>query len=249
MPQPAATATGLSDVGFNPKRLSPGISAPASTKGQGPDDATLVRALLAAAMPAHGSVDAVADVCLSRFGSYAGLLSAPPTELRTLSGLGPHALSAIRLMHEAALRLVRARIDQRDVLADQSAVIDYLAAVLSRERIEQFRLLFLDQERRLIADEAQARGTVNHTPVYPREVAHRAVEHGAATVILVHNHPTGDPTPSEADLVMTRQIVAACAAIGVGVTDHIIMGNGRWLSFAERGLIDQATASASSGSV
>jgi len=205
-----------------------------------PDDATLIAALMSYAMPSHEDPRALAQACLARFGSFAALLSAPTREIRTIAGLGPHALSAVRLVQDAALRIVRARLDDGDILDGRDSMIAYLAAVLSRESIEQFRVLFLDPQRRLIADEAQARGTVNHTPVYPREVARRALEHGAQAIVLVHNHPSGDPTPSEADIAMTRQIVVACDVIGVTVADHIIMGNGRWTSFAEAGLLPQA---------
>jgi DNA repair protein RadC len=113
----------------------------------------------------------------------------------------------------------------------------YLTAALSRERVEQFRILFLDNRNRLLADEAQARGTVNHTPVYPREVAKRALELHATALILVHNHPSGDPTPSRADIAMTGEIKAALAVLSVVVHDHIIVGNGIWLSFRKEGLL------------
>jgi DNA repair protein RadC len=113
----------------------------------------------------------------------------------------------------------------------------YLSAVLARERIEQFRILFLDDEDRLLADEAQARGTVNHTPVYPREVARRALELDAAALVLVHNHPSGDPTPSREDLAMTKQVADALRVVGIAVRDHLIVGNGRWTSFRREKLL------------
>ena len=113
----------------------------------------------------------------------------------------------------------------------------YLNAAMAREKVEQFRILFLDNKNRLLADEAQARGTVNHTPVYPREVVRRAVELQADAIVLVHNHPSGDPTPSREDLSMTTQVCDACAVMGVGVRDHLIIGNGRWTSFRDEGLL------------
>jgi DNA repair protein RadC len=113
----------------------------------------------------------------------------------------------------------------------------YLNAAIARERVEQFRILFLDNRNRLLADEAQARGTVNHTPVYPREVVKRALELNASAIILVHNHPSGDPTPSHDDIVMTRQITEAAGTVSVLVHDHIIVGNGRWTSFRREGLL------------
>jgi DNA repair protein RadC len=115
--------------------------------------------------------------------------------------------------------------------------MDYLNAQLSREPVEQFRVLFLDNRNRLLADEAQQRGTVNHTPVYPREVAKRALELRASAIIVVHNHPSGDPTPSRDDIAMTQQIKAAVGALSIVLHDHVIVGRGRWLSFRKEGLL------------
>ena len=201
-----------------------------------PDQALLSR-YLALVMPACGTVDALAAVALTRFGSLAGLLAAPVRELRGVAGFGTHSLAAIKLLHEAALRLARARMQGRSILADRAGLLDYLTSILARERIEQFRILFLDDQDRLLADEAQARGTVNHTPVYPREVVRRALELSAQAIILVHNHPSGDPTPSREDLAMTRQVVDACAVMRIEVRDHLIVGNGRWTSFRNEGLL------------
>ncbi len=200
-------------------------------------DQALLSGILRLVMPACGDVEALAGKALTRFGSFAGLLAAPVRELRGVSGFGTHSLAAIKLLHEAALRLARARMEETPVLADRAGLLDYLTAVLARERIEQFRILFLDVEGRLLADEAQARGTVNHTPVYPREVVRRAVELQAHAIVLVHNHPSGDPTPSREDLSMTTQVCDACAVMGVLVRDHLIIGNGRWTSFRDEGLL------------
>jgi DNA repair protein RadC len=126
---------------------------------------------------------------------------------------------------------------EKPVLNNWDRLMDYLNAALAREKIEQFRILFLDSKNRLIADEAQARGTVNHTPVYPREVIKRALELHATALILVHNHPSGDPTPSRADIEMTGEIMAAGAVLSVVVHDHLIIGNGRHLSFRREGLL------------
>ena len=123
------------------------------------------------------------------------------------------------------------------MLADWPKLMDYLGAVLCRERTEQFRILFLDNRNRLLADEAQGRGTVNHTPVYPREVVKRALELHATALILVHNHPRGDPSPSRDDAEMTKAIAQAAQALGVAVHDHVIIGNGRWFSFRQQGLL------------
>jgi DNA repair protein RadC len=125
----------------------------------------------------------------------------------------------------------------RPVLNNWDRLLSYLTAALTRERVEQFRILFLDTRNRLIADEAQARGTVNHTPVYPREVVKRALELQATALILVHNHPSGDPTPSRADLEMTQEIKAAATSLGIVLHDHLVVGNGRHLSFRREGLL------------
>ncbi len=200
-------------------------------------DPELLTVLLGAAMPAREDPGTLADEALARFGSFAGLLAAPLRELQGFAGFGMHSLAAIKLLHEAALRLSRARMQNETVLADAPRLIGYLTAVLAREKIEQFRILFLDEEDRLIADEAQARGTVNHTPVYPREVVRRAIELAASAIILVHNHPSGDPTPSREDLAMTGQVVEAAGVLGIAVRDHVIVGNGSWTSFREQGLL------------
>lgn len=201
-----------------------------------PDQALLVR-YLRMVMPASDTIDTLAAAALTRFGSFAGLLAAPVRELRGIAGFGTHSLAAIKLLHEAALRLARSRMEGRPILADRAGLLDYLTAILARERIEQFRILFLDNQDRLLADEAQARGTVNHTPVYPREVVRRALELSAHAIILVHNHPSGDPTPSREDVAMTKQVADACAVMRIGVSDHLIVGNGRWTSFRDEGLL------------
>ena len=200
-------------------------------------DADLLTLLLGSAMPAREDPAALAGEAVARFGSFAALLAAPLPELQGFHCFGSHSLSAIKLLHETALRLSRERMQGAVVLADPARLIGYLTAVLAREKIEQFRILFLDEADRLIADEAQARGTVNHTPVYPREVVRRAIELEAAAIILVHNHPSGDPTPSREDLAMTTQVVEAAAVLGIVVRDHVIVGNGRWTSFREAGLL------------
>ena len=199
------------------------------------DDPALMTALLSLVLPTDPAV--LAARMVARFGSFAAVLSAPVLELEAVSGLGPHSVAAIKLIHATALRAAQADLMHRPVLDDMKRLTDYLAAVLARERIEQFRILFLDEARRLIADEAQARGTVNHTPVYPREVVRRAIELRASHLILVHNHPSGDPTPSREDVEMTGMVRAAAAMLGVEVQDHIIVGNGQWTSFREAGLL------------
>ena len=198
-------------------------------------DGVLLADLLALVLLAD--TEAVAARAILRFGSFAAVLAAPERDLRTVRGLGTHGIAAIKLVHAAAIRLARAGVIGLPVLDGWDGLIAYLTTVLARERIEQFRILFLDTAGRLRADEAQARGTVNHTPVYPREVVRRAMELEAAAIILVHNHPSGDPAASPEDIEMTERIRDAADAVGVTVRDHVIIGNGRWLSFRTEGLL------------
>ena len=206
---------------------------------RGPDalaDYELLEMLLYFAMP-KGDTKPLAKALINRFGSFAGVLAAPQQTLLDTRGLGPHSVAAIKLVQAAAIRMSRAEVMERPVLSNWDRLIDYLHAVMAREKIEQFRVLFLDPKNRLIADEAQARGTVNHTPVYPREVVKRALELHATALILVHNHPSGDPTPSRADIEMTREIRQAAAILSITLHDHLIVGNGRFLSFRQEGLL------------
>ena len=184
-----------------------------------------------------GDTKPLAKELINRFGSFARALCAPTHERLEARGLGVHSVAALKLVQEAAVRLARAEVMDQPVLNNWDRLMDYLNAVLAREKIEQFRILFLDPRNRLIADEAQARGTVNHTPVYPREVVKRALELHATALILVHNHPSGDPTPSRDDIDMTREIRSAAQVLGVVLHDHVIVGNGRWLSFRREGLL------------
>ncbi len=199
-------------------------------------DVELMARLLAFVLPTDGR--STADAAIQRFGSFAAVLAAPDLELRQVAGLGNHSRAAIKLVHAAAVRLARAGVTGQPVLEDSERLMAYLTTALARERIEQFRILFLDDRGMLKADEVQATGTVNHTPVYPREVVRRALELAACSLVLVHNHPSGDPTPSRDDLEMTRQIQEAATALSITVRDHLIIGNGRWLSFREAGLLD-----------
>lgn len=185
-----------------------------------------------------GDTKPLAKTLINQFGSFAAVLAAPQRELMATRGLGPHSVAALKLVQASALRLARAEVMQRPILNNWDRLMDYLNAVLARERIEQFRVLFLDPRNRLIADEAQARGTVNHTPVYPREVVKRALELHATALVLVHNHPSGDPSPSRDDIEMTREVRDAGRILSIVLHDHIIVGNGRWLSFRREGLLD-----------
>ena len=179
----------------------------------------------------------LARALLSRFGSFARVIAAPVQDLLAVEGLGEAGVAALKSVQAAALRLLRAEVIDQPVLNNWDRLMAYLNAGMSRERVEQFRVLFLDNRNHLLADEAQQRGTVNHTPVYPREVAKRALELHATALILVHNHPSGDPTPSRDDIAMTQQIKAAALALSIVLHDHIVVGNGRWLSFRREGLL------------
>lgn len=205
----------------------------------GPDalaDHELLEMVLYLALPRRDT-KALARALLGRFGSFAGTIAAPLEDLRRIDGLGDAAAAALKTVQAAALRLARAEVVDRPVLTNWDRLMEYLNAVMARERVEQFRVLFLDNRNRLLADEAQGRGTVNHTPVYPREVVKRALELHATAIILVHNHPSGDPTPSRADIDTTREIAEAGRAMSVALHDHVIVGNGRWLSLRQEGLL------------
>ena len=205
----------------------------------GPDavaDHELLEMVLFLALPRRDTKP-IARALLNRFGSFAAAISASAPDLRSVEGLGDAGVAALKLVQAAAHRLVRAEVKDRPVLGDWQRLMDYLGAVLSRERIEQFRILFLDSRNRLLADEAQSRGTVNHTPVYPREVVKRALELHATAIILVHNHPSGDPAPSRDDIEMTKAIAQAAKVLSVSLHDHVIIGNGRWFSFRREGLL------------
>ena len=208
----------------------------------GPDavaDHELLEMVLFLALPRRDTKP-IARALLTRFGSFAAVISAPLADLRRVEGLGDAGAAALKLVQAAAHRLVRAEVQDRPLLNDWQRLMDYLGAVLSRERTEQFRILFLDGRNRLLADEAQSRGTVNHTPVYPREVVKRALELHATAIILVHNHPSGDPAPSPEDRAMTKAIQQAATLLSVALHDHVIVGNGRWFSFRQHGLLGDA---------
>ncbi|WP_246329523.1 RadC family protein [Chthonobacter rhizosphaerae] len=161
---------------------------------------------------------------IREFGSFAEVLGAPEARLARVSGIGPKTALSLKVIHAAAQRIARGAVLKRPVLSSWAAVLDYCRAAMAFEEKEQFRILFLDKKNAVIADEVQQTGTVDHTPVYPREVVKRALELSATAVILVHNHPSGDPTPSRADVTMTKQIVDVAAPLGIAVHDHIIIG-------------------------
>lgn len=206
---------------------------------RGPDalaDYELLEMLLFFAQP-KGDTKPLAKRLINQYGSFGAVLAAPQEALLQATGLGPHSVAAIKLVQASALRLARSEVAEAPVLANWDRLIDYLTAAMAREKVEQFRILFLDTRNRLLADEKQARGTVNHTPVYPREVVKRALELHATALILVHNHPSGDPRPSDEDIEMTAQVRHAAEALGIVVHDHIIIGNGKWCSLRREGYL------------
>ena len=169
-------------------------------------------------------VKPLAKALLARFGDLGGVLGATVPELRNVSGIGDSVALDLKLLHEAAIRLGRAPVAKRAVISSSSQLLAYVRISLANEAREQFRVLFLDKKNQLIADEVMNHGTVDQAPVYPREVMRRALELSACAVILVHNHPSGDPTPSSADIAMTKQVAEAGRPLGVSVHDHLIVG-------------------------
>ncbi len=169
-------------------------------------------------------VKGLAKRLIQQFGSFAEVLGAPEERLREVDGIGPAVATDLKLVMAAAQRLARGEVSKKTVLSSWLHVIDYCRASMAFETREMFRILFLDKRNGLIADEVQQIGTVDHTPVYPREIVKRALELSATAVILVHNHPSGDPTPSQADIAMTRQIIDVAKPLGISVHDHIIVG-------------------------
>ena len=184
----------------------------------------------------RGDVKPLAKEVLERFGGFAAAMSASPDALFE-AGLGLAGIAAIKSVREAALRLMRAELHERPVVNSWDKLIDYCSAHVAHGQIEEFHVLFLDRKNVLIKHERQQKGTVDHTPVYPREVVKRALELGASALILVHNHPSGDPTPSKADIAVTQDIKKAAAPLGVAVHDHVIIGRNRHTSLRDLGLI------------
>lgn len=197
-------------------------------------DYELLEFLLFTAQP-RGDVKPLAKDLLKRFGGLAGVLSAQADSLLAIPGMGDASIAALKAVREAGLRLLRAEIAGRPVLSSWKQLIDYCTAAAGFAEVEEFHLLFLDRKNALIADERQQRGTIDHTPVYPREVVKRALELSASAIIMVHNHPSGDPTPSKADIEMTREVQKAAAVLGVTLHDHVILGRGRHTSLKSLG--------------
>lgn len=199
-------------------------------------DYELLELVLFRAIPRQ-DVKPLANRLLATFHDFNGVISAAPPRLEAVEGVGEAVICELKLVEAAAARLARARVINRHVLSGWDALLNYCHTTMAHRSIEQFRVLFLDRKNVLIADEEQARGTVDHVPVYPREVVKRALELDASALILVHNHPSGDPTPSDADITMTHRIREACEALGLTLHDHLIVGRSRETSFRGQGYL------------
>jgi DNA repair protein RadC len=186
-------------------------------------DYEMLEMVLFRALPRR-DVKPLAKLLITKFGSFAEVVNAAEARLAEVQGLGDAAITELKLIAASASRVAKGKLKQRTVLASWSAVINYCRTAMAFADKEQFRILFLDKRNQLIADEVQQVGTVDHTPVYPREVVKRALELSATAIILIHNHPSGDPTPSTADIQMTKAIVDIASTLGISVHDHIIVG-------------------------
>ncbi len=193
-------------------------------------DYELLELILFRAQP-RGDVKPLAKALIDQFGSVSGVIAAEPSALSDVAGLGQAGITELKIVQAAAIHLAQAQVMNKPVLSSWTALIDYARAAMAHDNVEQFRVLFLDRKNVLIADELQSRGTVDATAVYPREVMKRAVALNASAVILVHNHPSGDPTPSRADIDMTKKIAEAGKSLGITVHDHVVIGKSEHASF------------------
>jgi DNA repair protein RadC len=198
-------------------------------------DYELLQVMLFTSNP-HTDVESLVGELLDRFGSLAEVMSAD-TEALAAAGLSLPAIAGVKFVREVALRFLRADLYQRPVIASWDKLIDYCTAQIAYSKVEEFHVLFLDRKNALIKDERQQRGTIDHTPVYTREVIKRTLELGASALILLHNHPSGDPAPSGADIAVTQDIIKAAAPLGIAVHDHLIIGRGGHTSLRDLGLL------------
>ncbi|RMF13630.1 MAG: JAB domain-containing protein [Alphaproteobacteria bacterium] len=236
----------------SPAAGSPGAKSPAShdlhghrrrlrarflkTMGEGLADYELIELLLTGAMPRR-DVKPLAKALVNTFDTYEGVLSAEPAALGAVKGMGEAGVAILKAVEVAARRLAQEKVLKKPVISNWQALLDYCRTAMAHAPREQFRVLFLDRKNVLIADEVQQEGTVDHTPVYPREVIRRALELHASAIILVHNHPSGDPTPSRADIDMTREIAEAGRKLGIRLHDHLVIGRTGHASFKTMGLL------------
>ncbi|MEM9668569.1 MAG: DNA repair protein RadC [Pseudomonadota bacterium] len=207
------------------------------TRGPGAlEDYELLETLLFAFLP-RKDVKPIAKALLGRFGSLSALLSAAPDDLKQVEGMGETTVAYLKATAELHLRAAREEIAGRPIISSWTALLAYVRSALQHETREQFRVLFLDRKNQMIADEVMSHGTVDQAPVYPREIARRSLELAASSLILIHNHPSGDTTPSRADISITREIIDALTPFEISVHDHLIVGTGGVTSFKSAGLI------------
>jgi DNA repair protein RadC len=199
-------------------------------------DYELLELILFSARP-RGDVKPLAKALLKQFGSFAGVIHAEESALRGVDDVGDAVVAAIKTIRVSTQRLIKSEISDQPIIQSWSALMDYCKLAMGNKKIEEFRVLFLNHRHALIADEVMQRGTVNHTPVYPREIVKRALELAASSIILLHNHPSGDPTPSKADIDITKQIIDACKTINISVHDHVIITATGHYSFKSFGLM------------
>lgn len=185
----------------------------------------------------RGDTKPLAKALMDRFGSYAEVISADPKALKEVKGVGNSIVIAFKVVRESALRMARDELIDKPVLSNWQKLIDYCRASMAYQSIEQFRILYLNRKNMLIADEVQQQGTIDHTPVYPREVVKRALELGATAIIMVHNHPSGDPSPSQADIEMTKEVQDAGSKLGILIHDHVIVSKNGHNSFKAMGIL------------
>ncbi len=199
-------------------------------------DYELLELVLFRAIPRQ-DVKPLARRLLETFGDFSGTISATRERLSKVSGVGQAVITELKIVEAAAHRLAQSRVIDRQVISSWDALVGYCRTAMAHRDTEQFRILFLDRKNVLIADEAQAQGTIDHVPVYPREVVKRALELNASALILVHNHPSGDPTPSDSDIAVTRQIQDAAETLSITVHDHLVIGTAGEFSFRSAGYL------------
>ena len=199
-------------------------------------DYELLELTLFAALPRRDTKP-LAKALLARFGSFAEVIAAPRAQLMEVKGVGEAVANHLKIVEAAAQRLTKTKVMGRAALSSWSALLDYCTAAMARSQTEEFRVLFLDRKNILVADEVLNRGTVDHAPVYPREIVKRALELNASALILVHNHPSGDPAPSKADIAMTREVASAAKALGITIHDHLVIGRSGHAIFKSLGLL------------
>lgn len=206
------------------------------SEGKGLPDYEILELLLFAAKP-RGDVKPLAKELLKEFGTLASLLHAPPEKLTQIDGMGEASIAALKAVLEASCRLIKHETSEKPILNAWNKVIEYCHARMAHLEKEQFRLLFLNRKNELVADEIQQEGTVDQTPIYPREVVKRALDLNASAIIMVHNHPSGDPTPSDADIDITRRVKRALKQLDIRLYDHVIIGKNGHTSLKAKGFI------------